>query len=100
VLDDHADVDRRILYVYALFSEAVFDGLSNGAAGGPTWMAMNSRTAAVVLWLAGCLTIAIGCLIVKVTIWGLSLLPARDRMAASPPPVAVPEERPAPVPVA
>jgi hypothetical protein len=75
VLDEHAPIDRRILYTYAVISEPVFDGLSNGGAGGPTWMAMNTKTAAVVLWLAGCLTIAIGCLFIKVTVWGLSLLP-------------------------
>jgi hypothetical protein len=77
VLGEHARIDRRIVLTFAVVSEPLFDGLANGAAGGPTWMAMNSGMPAVVIWLVGVLTIAIGCLIVGTTIWGLSLLQSR-----------------------
>jgi hypothetical protein len=84
VLADRSRLDRRIVLAFAVISEPLFDGLANGAAGGPTWMAMNSGMPAAVIWLAGVLTIAIGCLIVETAIWGLSLLGSRPVSPAAP----------------
>ena len=81
VLGEHAPIDRRIVLAFAVVSEPLFDGLSNGAAGGPTWWAMNMDVPRVVLWLVGGITVAIGCLIVAATIWALNLLP-RARTAS------------------
>jgi len=90
VLAERTPLDRRIVLAFAVISEPLFDGFANGAAGGPTWMAMNSGMPAVVIWLAGVLTIALGCLIVGTAVWGLSLLesgssPATGRQGAAPP---------------
>jgi hypothetical protein len=77
VLSERTPLDRRILLAFAFVSEPLFDGLANGAAGGPTWMAMNMDIPVVVVWIVGAITIAIGCLIIATTVWALGLLPKR-----------------------
>jgi hypothetical protein len=99
VLSEHTPLDRRALLAFAFISEPFFDGLSNGAAGGPTWMAMNSHVPVVVIWLVGCLTLAIAALIVGSAVWGVGLLKASAAPSA-PAQAASAAQRRQPEPVA
>ena len=63
-----------------------FDGFSNGGAGLPTWAALNSDVSSFVVWVAGTVTILLGCLFVLATVKGLELL--QQRTASLPPPAS------------
>jgi hypothetical protein len=75
---------RRILAVIPLIPAA--DGMANAATAWPTWSALNTRLPAAVVWAAGCVTVALACLMIHF----LSLV-AEQRNAVRPR-----EARPAP----
>jgi hypothetical protein len=92
VLDERARVDRGWLYGTAFLGQPIFDGVSNGGAGLPTWAALNSDVSTGIVWIAGTVTILLGCLFVFATIKALEFL---ERMPGGTPresiPVAEPE---------
>lgn len=76
VLDERLRLERGYLLAATFVAVPLFDGLSNGAAGLPTWLALNSDVPTVVVWVAGTVTMLIGCLIVFVTIKALETITA------------------------
>jgi hypothetical protein len=87
-LDAYGGIARRWLYATAFIGQPVFNGFSNGGAGLPTWAALNSDVSTFVVWVAGTVTILLGCLFVLATVKGLELL--QRRAGLPPPPSAEP----------
>jgi hypothetical protein len=52
----------RILAVIPLVPAA--DGMANAAVAWPTWSALNTQLPAAVVWTAGCVTVALACLMI------------------------------------
>lgn len=70
-LGRHGRISGRALLGLAFVCEPIFDGMSNGLSGLPTWLALNSGVSTPVVWAAGTATIALACLSVLATIKAL-----------------------------
>jgi hypothetical protein len=80
----------RMLAVIPLIPAA--DGMANIAAAWPTWSALNTRLPAAVVWAAGCLTVALACLMIHF----LSLVAEAKNAGRSPTPPGAPATRTGP----
>lgn len=81
VLDERVRLDRRRLLAVAFVSEPVFDGMSNGFSGMPTWIALNADTPTALVWVAGTTTMLLGCLFVFATVRALEWVRRHDLSA-------------------
>jgi hypothetical protein len=78
VLDARVRLDRRWLLAVAFISEPVFDGMSNGFSGMPTWIALNSEVPVALVWVAGTITMLLGCLFVFATVRAVEWVQRHD----------------------